>query len=83
MTLKPDIAGDGPATVVLEKDKTYYFCTCGKSQKQPYCDGAHKGSGFKSQPFVAEKDGTASLCLCKHSKTPPYCDGSHNEVCKK
>jgi CDGSH-type Zn-finger protein len=83
MTLKPDIAGNAPVTVELEKDKLYSFCTCGRSQKQPFCDGAHKGSEFRSHKFTPTENGTASLCMCKHTKTPPYCDGTHNEVCGK
>lgn len=82
MTSMPKIAGNAPCPVDLEKDKTYYFCTCGLSAKQPFCDGAHKGSGMRSQPFTAEQDGKAMLCMCKHSKNFPYCDGTHKDVCK-
>ncbi|MGB4058213.1 MAG: CDGSH iron-sulfur domain-containing protein [Alphaproteobacteria bacterium] len=81
MTEKPEIAGSSPAEVDLEKDKTYHFCACGRSQKQPFCDGSHKGTDFKSLPFKAEKPGTAWLCMCKQSKNLPYCDGTHNTLC--
>jgi CDGSH-type Zn-finger protein len=78
----PRIAGNTPAAVDLEKGKTYYFCTCGRSQKQPFCDGAHKnGTGFKSLAFTAVQDGQASLCMCKNSKKIPFCDGTHHSLC--
>lgn len=81
---KPNIAGHAPAEVELEQGKDYFFCTCGLSQNQPFCDGAHKksDSGLKSHRFTAEKTGKAYLCMCKHTSTPPYCDGTHSRICK-
>jgi len=70
-----------PFEVELEEGQKYFFCTCGLSQKQPFCDGAHKGSGLKSLCFTAESTGKAWLCGCKQTKTPPFCDGSHKEIC--
>ncbi|MBX9787008.1 MAG: CDGSH iron-sulfur domain-containing protein [Alphaproteobacteria bacterium] len=67
-----------PYEIDLEKDQQYYWCTCGLSIKQPFCDGAHKGSGMKSQCFTAKASGKVKLCGCKKTKNPPYCDGSHN-----
>ncbi|MGL1903765.1 MAG: glutamate synthase-related protein [Fibrobacterales bacterium] len=78
--MKPIIADTKPAVVSLTKGKEYYFCTCGKSKNQPFCDGAHAGSDFKPQSFVAESDGDAYLCACKHSKNAPFCDGSHAQL---
>lgn len=78
---KPEIAGDAPIEVDLEEGKTYYFCTCGKSDKQPFCDGSHSGTEFKSHPFTAEKTGKAWLCMCKHTEKTPFCDGTHSKVC--
>ena len=69
-----------PHTIELEAEKTYFWCTCGLSEKQPFCDGAHKGSGLKSLPFQVDAPTTAYLCSCKETKTPPYCDGSHNSI---
>lgn len=66
-----------PYEVTLEEGKTYYWCTCGLTQKQPFCDGAHKGSGLKSHCFKSEKEQTVWLCGCKKTKNPPFCDGSH------
>lgn len=68
-----------PCQLDLEGDKTYFWCTCGLSAKQPFCDGAHKNSdtGLKSMPFTCDEAKTVWLCNCKKTKTPPYCDGSH------
>lgn len=74
---KPIIANNKPISVELEKGKEYYFCTCGRSNNQPFCDGSHKGSGFTPKAFSAERDGEAWLCQCKHTNNIPFCDGSH------
>ncbi|MGR5069220.1 thiamine pyrophosphate-dependent enzyme [Vibrio alfacsensis] len=77
---KPKIADTKPIAVELEKDKKYYWCTCGLSSNQPFCDGSHAGSGFEPQAFTAQQDGKAFLCQCKRSANPPFCDGSHNAI---
>jgi len=77
---KAIIANNKPAAVELEAGKTYHFCTCGKSAKQPFCDGGHRGSGFGPQAFTAEKSGTAYLCACKQSSNLPFCNGSHKDI---
>lgn len=74
---EPTRAGDAPLAIELEAGKTYYWCACGLSKKQPFCDGSHKGSGMTPTAFTAEKTGKAYLCACKQTKNPPYCDGSH------
>ena len=80
MTKKlPIIADNKPAAVELTKDEEYYFCTCGRSQNQPFCDGSHAGTGFAPKAFHAEESGTAYLCACKHSNNQPFCDGSHKQ----
>ena len=76
---KPMIAGNNPIIASLEKDKKYMFCTCGRSQKQPFCDGAHKGTSFAPLPFTANATTQKWLCACKQTKNPPYCDGSHQK----
>ena len=65
---------------MLEKDKEYYFCACGRSNNQPFCDGSHKGTSLTPQRFKAKKDGDAYLCQCKQSANKPYCDGSHKSL---
>ena len=75
----PIISDNKPAKVDLEKDSEYYFCVCGRSEKQPFCDGSHAGTSFKPRAFKADEDGSAYLCACKHTNNPPYCDGSHKQ----
>ncbi|MCJ8273287.1 MAG: CDGSH iron-sulfur domain-containing protein, partial [Psychrosphaera sp.] len=57
----PVIASNKPIGVTLEKGKEYYFCSCGRSKNQPFCDGSHKGSGFTPQAFTADSDGESWL----------------------
>lgn len=75
----PIVADNKPAKVMLTKGEEYYFCTCGQSKNQPFCDGSHAGSDFVPQAIVAEEDGEAFLCACKHSANKPYCDGTHKK----
>ncbi len=77
---KPRVAAKASAPVDLEKGKTYFFCTCGLSEKQPFCDGKHKGTGYKSLGFSATKDQKAFLCQCKQSLKTPFCDGTHKSL---
>lgn len=56
---------------------TYYWCACGRSAKQPFCDGSHKGSSFSPHEFTLETRTTVVLCGCKHTADRPFCDGSH------
>ncbi len=74
---EPTIAAKAPVKAELEEGKDYYYCTCGKSAGQPFCDGSHKGSEFAPKKFTAEKTGPAWLCQCKHTANTPYCDGTH------
>ncbi|SET80797.1 glutamate synthase-related protein [Thalassotalea agarivorans] len=76
---KPIVADNKPISVELKKDETYYFCACGKSKNQPFCDGSHAGTSFKPKSFVADADDTAYLCQCKYSANTPFCDGSHKQ----
>lgn len=75
--MKPKIAGKKPIAVPLKKGEEYYWCACGKSQNQPFCDGAHASTPFKPIAFKANEDGEAHLCMCKQTKNPPFCDGTH------
>ena len=80
MSNQPIVAARAPAKVVLEAGKTYAFCTCGHSANQPFCNGAHKGTGFAPKLFQAAKSGDAHLCQCKHTGNAPYCDGTHKTL---
>lgn len=85
------IAGCEPSCEQLEAGKTYAWCTCGLSEKQPFCDGKHKALAyeengetimpFKSMKITMDKDAEVWLCHCKQTETPPYCDGSHHGAC--
>jgi CDGSH-type Zn-finger protein len=80
---KPVIADNRPIKVEVEKGEEYYFCTCGKSDDQPWCDGSHKGGSFKPLPYTAESDGDVYLCACKHTGSSPHCDGTHKQFSKE
>jgi len=77
--LNPIISDNKPLKADLDKDTEYHFCVCGRSNKQPFCDGSHVGTSFKPKAFRAEQDGEAFLCACKHTRNAPYCDGSHKQ----
>lgn len=76
---KPIIAAVSPKKVTLEQGQEYYFCACGRSKNQPFCDGSHAGTDFKPKAFTAEESGNAYLCQCKHTANAPFCDGSHKQ----
>nr|WP_086940837.1 glutamate synthase-related protein [Thaumasiovibrio occultus] len=75
----PIIADNKPVKVVLEQGKEYYFCACGRSANQPWCDGSHAGTGMTPKAFTAKDSGDAYLCQCKQTVDAPYCDGTHQQ----
>ncbi len=75
----PIIADNKPKQVNLKKGDEYHFCVCGRSQNQPFCDGAHVGTSFTPKAFIAKEDGEAYLCACKQSSNSPFCDGTHKQ----
>ena len=76
---QPIIADTKPVVLDLEPGD-YYWCSCGQSQKQPYCDGSHQGSDFTPVKFTISEGKKVALCLCKNTKDAPYCDGSHSQL---
>lgn len=74
------VAGRAPCGLQLEAGKTYAWCTCGRSATQPWCDGAHRGTGLAPRVFKAESSAEAWLCLCKQTGTAPFCDGTHSSL---
>ncbi|MBT6096732.1 MAG: glutamate synthase [Rhodospirillaceae bacterium] len=77
---KPLIAAEKPEKVSLEKGGDYAWCACGRSGKQPFCDGSHRGTTFSPVKFSPDESAEKFLCMCKRTKTPPYCDGSHAKL---
>jgi CDGSH-type Zn-finger protein/mannose-6-phosphate isomerase-like protein (cupin superfamily) len=73
----PTIARLKPCLETLTAGRSYFWCRCGLSRKQPYCDGSHASTQFEPQKFVAVMSGEHLLCACKHTATAPYCDGTH------
>lgn len=80
MTDTPIIAQKGPFPVEVEAGKSYFWCACGRSKKQPFCDGSHKETTLNPVKYTAEKDGKVFFCGCKQSANKPTCDGSHNKL---
>lgn len=78
MAEDPVVAQTGPYQVDLEEGRSYFFCTCGQSKRQPFCDGSHKDTGHEPLKFSPPHSGTFNLCGCKDTDDAPYCDGSHN-----
>ncbi len=77
---EPVIAQKAPYEVELEAGRTYWWCACGRSAKQPFCDGSHKGTGLEPVKYVAQASGPAFFCGCKHTARRPLCDGTHQSL---
>ena len=77
----PITSQKSPYKVKVEKGKIYFWCACGLSNKQPFCDGTHKIEGkFKSLKYLADESKDIYFCGCKFSQNPPFCDGSHSKL---
>lgn len=74
---EPVIAGKAPIEMDLEPGE-YWWCSCGRSRNQPFCDGSHAGTDFTPLRFEVQEKETVWLCTCKHSANPPFCDGAHD-----
>lgn len=77
---KPEIAQKSPYVVDTEAGKSYWWCACGKSKSQPFCDGSHKGSEFNPTEYKAAESGKVYFCGCKNSKNGVLCDGTHKNL---
>ncbi len=78
--MKAEIAQAAPYAVEVEAGKTYYWCSCGKSKGQPFCDGSHSGSEFAPVAYQAEQTKTVYFCGCKQTANAVLCDGSHSKL---
>ncbi len=75
----PDIPQKSPYVMEMEPG-TYYWCRCGRSDDQPFCDGSHEGTGMSPVKFEVEEEQTVAWCGCKHTDSPPICDGTHSDL---
>ena len=75
---EPARAGDAPIPVEVEEGRNYFWCTCGQSSNQPFCDGSHAGTGFAPLRWTAPESRRVFFCTCKATSGQPLCDGSHN-----
>jgi CDGSH-type Zn-finger protein len=76
----PNIAQKAPYPVDVEAGKSYFWCSCGQSSKQPFCDGTHKGSSFSPVKYDATESKKVFFCGCKNSAAPVTCDGTHKSL---
>lgn len=77
---QPHVAQAAPYVVDVEAEKTYWWCACGLSKDQPFCDGSHKQTDLSPVRFVAERSERLWFCGCKHSADAPLCDGTHRKL---
>ncbi len=82
MANDPEIGGREPLPVEVQEGETYYWCACGRSKAQPFCDGSHNAEGcaFTPMAWTAPATRTVFFCTCKRSRKSPLCDGSHNTL---
>ncbi len=74
------IASRQPYAVDVEEGKDYWWCACGRSARQPFCDGSHRDTEFTPKKFTAERSEKVWLCGCKRTRNQPFCDGTHNRL---
>lgn len=77
---QPECPQKEPIKQDVVAGKTYFWCSCGRSTRQPFCDGSHKDTDFEPLKYTAEKDGAVFFCGCKATGRAPLCDGSHNKL---
>jgi CDGSH-type Zn-finger protein len=80
MSAQPEIGGRQPLAIDVVAGKSYWWCACGRSKKQPFCDGSHKETGFTPIEWKAETSEQVWFCCCKRSRDRPRCDGSHKQL---
>ena len=77
---QPFVRSTMPRPVDVQAGTTYWWCSCGKSQAQPFCDGSHRGTGHLPLEYVASETTRVWFCGCKKTLKQPLCDGSHKAL---
>lgn len=77
---EPVVAQKSPFGVEVQAGRSYWWCACGRSKNQPFCDGSHKGTEFSPVEFKADTARQVFFCGCKSSGKRPVCDGTHNRL---
>jgi len=77
---EPTRASDTPYAIEVESGKSYFWCACGESKSQPFCDGSHKGTEFTPVKYEAIESKKVFFCGCKATSSQPMCDGSHKKI---
>ena len=80
MSTVPEIGGRQPIAINVTAGESYWWCACGRSKTQPFCDGSHKGTEFRPQEWKAPDTEEVWFCACKRSSHQPLCDGSHKTL---
>lgn len=80
MPQEPVISQKAPYAIEVKAGETYYWCKCGRSKNQPFCNGSHQDTGLEPTAFTAEKTETVYLCGCKKTADQPFCDGTHQSL---
>jgi len=78
--MKAEIPQKSPYAVEVKSGKSYYWCACGKSKNQPFCDGSHQGSAFAPIEYKASENKIVYFCGCKQTANQPLCDGAHSKL---
>ena len=77
---EPVIVQKRPFNVEVQEGEEYWWCACGRSANQPFCDGSHRGTGLSPVQFNASASELVHFCGCKNSGTKPICDGTHRTL---
>ncbi|VAV83004.1 Glutamate synthase [NADPH] large chain [hydrothermal vent metagenome] len=76
---EPTVAAKSAMIMELEAGD-YYWCACGRTEDQPFCDGSHEGTDFTPLKFTIDKKKVVPMCMCRHTESPPFCDGAHSKL---
>ncbi len=77
---EPEIGGRRPLLINVVAGESYWWCACGRSKTQPFCDGSHKGTGLGPLKTEIKEAKTVAWCGCKRSRNAPFCDGTHSSL---